>query len=35
MVAAPNRLEGCTDAAQGVVPLAVWRDAEPTPSPAD
>jgi dihydroxyacid dehydratase/phosphogluconate dehydratase len=28
MVAAPNRLEGCTDAAQGVVPLAVWRDAD-------
>ena len=28
MVAAPNRLEGCTDAAHGVVPHAVWNDAD-------
>jgi dihydroxy-acid dehydratase len=28
MVAAPNRLAGCTDAANGVVPLAVWQDAD-------
>jgi dihydroxy-acid dehydratase len=34
LVAAPNRLEDCTDAAHGVVPLAVWRDAEPPPSRA-
>lgn len=27
LVAAPNRLAGCTDAAHGVVPLAVWEDA--------
>lgn len=27
LVAAPNRLVHCTDAAHGVVPLAVWQDA--------
>lgn len=29
LVAATNRLEYCTDAAHGVVPLAVWREAVP------
>jgi dihydroxyacid dehydratase/phosphogluconate dehydratase len=28
LVAAPNRQEFCTDAAHGVVPLAVWRELE-------
>lgn len=28
LVAASNRLHGCTDAAHGVVPLAVWEEAE-------